>query len=78
MKTTQNIDLRLLFGAHRQGTAKNGRPYNFIELSNGFKAELFRTDLSLDETKTFSAGDEVDVTIEIDPFNRGSKVVAIA
>jgi hypothetical protein len=76
----QTITTTALFGSHRKGvSSKNDKPYNFMEISNGFAPITYSTDLDISATEALSQGDKVEVEIEIDPFNgRNSKIVSIS
>jgi len=69
--------VQCVYGAHRQGISKAGKPYNFIELSDGFKAELFNTNLADDRTNHLVYGDELEVELQIDPFTNRKLVTDI-
>lgn len=73
-----NASMEVLFGAHRQGVAnKTGKPYNFIEVSNGFEAKLFNTSLPTEDTRSLVKGDSVVCDVEIDVFTGKTTITGV-
>lgn len=80
MNTLKNtIVVDALFVSHLVGiSAKNGRPYNFMELSNGIEKVAFSTDLPDSATADIAQGESIQVEIEPDFWNpRKSRIVSI-
>lgn len=65
------ITVKASYGKHLQGTSKKtGKPYNMVELSDGYAPVLFTTQISSDLNDRFSKKDEVEVTLEVNPFDK--------
>jgi len=67
-----------VFGAHRVGIAKaTKKPYNFIEVSDGFKAVIFNTNLAEEDTKHLQRLDSVVLTMKCEPFRNQYEILEI-
>jgi len=81
MNTTNNptIVIDAVYVSHLVGiSAKNGRPYNFMEVSNGIEKVSFSTDLPESATADIAQGESIQIEIEPDCWNpRKTKIVSI-
>jgi len=65
METKVTVEVDVLFVSHRKGTTKKtGSPYDFVELSNGLRTQLFNVKGDFDTD--FSEGQKVTATFSID------------
>jgi len=59
----------LIFVSANKGekSKASGKPYNFVELSNGLSSKLFRAPKDFDNSESgFKKGEEVTVHLEVD------------
>jgi len=69
-------EIKATFVEHMFGVAqKTGRPYNFINLSNGIEKRAFSTSLTKEETKNISTGYEVTTVVSIDVWEARNNVI---
>jgi len=69
MSTKIKGELKVTFVEHMAGiSSKNNRPYNFINVSNGIEKRAFSTNLTLEDTKQLSTGEEVTIQVVLDPW----------
>jgi len=73
--------MNVLFVRFAEGTAKSGRPYRMVELSNCLVSKNFSVDseLASEEFAGFKKGDDLTVQLRSDPFDyyAGHTVVAV-
>lgn len=70
MNTKVDGQITCVFAEHLTGVGKETRkPYNFINVSNGIEKVAFGTDLTQEDTKHLSPGDDVTVRVSVNPWN---------
>jgi len=76
MKTKVTGIIEAVFVEHMQGVAKaTGKPYNFVNLSNGIEKLAFNAMFNKDETEKISSGEVVTCEVEIDAWNPRNNTV---
>jgi len=71
------IQAQVLFVAHKTGTAtKTGKPYNFVELSDGLKSQVFSV-RGNDDYSDYAEGKECVAEFEIDIMKNSYNITLI-